>query len=364
MSNSTGKMFTVTTFGSSHGKAIGAVIDGCPAGLSLSENDIQTELNKRRPGQNELSTSRKESDKVQILSGVFDGKTDGTPILGIVFNKDAKSSSYDNLKNNPRPGHGDFCWTSRYGIYDYRGGGRGSGRNTIGHVIGGAIAKKILKTLNIEVISHVTQIKDIKAKPVELNLIKEYSEQNSIRCSDLEVAKKMEKKILELKKEGNSVGGIVETVILGVPAGLGEPVFNKLDADLTCALMNIGSVKGVEIGSGFESAELTGFEMNDEFYLDNNKNIKTKTNNSGGILGGMSNSMPIITRMSVKPTPSISIPQKTVNLSKMEENEIIINGRHDPCICPRIVPVAESAVAMVIVDHLIRSGFINPCKIS
>ena len=363
MSNSTGKMFTVTTFGSSHGKAIGAVIDGCPAGLSLSENDIQIELNERRPGQNELNTSRKELDKVEILSGVFEGKTDGTPILGIVLNKDAKSSSYDNLKNNPRPGHGDFGWASRYGIYDYRGGGRGSGRNTIGHVIGGAVAKKILKTLNIEVISHVTQIKDIKAKPVELNLIKKYSRKNLVRCADLKVANEMEKKILELKKEGNSVGGIVETVVLGVPAGLGEPIFNKLDADLTSALMNIGSVKGVEIGSGFKSAELTGSEMNDEFYLDENHNIKTITNNSGGILGGISNSMPIIMKMSVKPTPSISLPQRTVNLNKIEETEILINGRHDPCICPRIVPVAESSVAMVIVDHLIRSGFINPCKI-
>lgn len=364
MSNSTGKMFTVTTFGSSHGKAIGAVIDGCPAGLSLSENDIQIELNERRPGQNKLSTSRKESDNVQILSGIFEGKTDGTPILGIVFNKDAKSSSYDNLKDNPRPGHGDLCWNTRYGIYDYRGGGRGSGRNTIGHVIGGAVAKKILKTLNIEVVAHVTQINNIKANPVELNLIKKYSRKNPVRCSDLEVATKMEEKILKLKQEGNSVGGIVETVILGLPSGLGEPVFNKLDADLTSALMNIGSVKGVEIGSGFKSAELTGIEMNDEFYLDENKNIKTKTNNAGGILGGMSNSMPIIMKMSVKPTPSISIPQKTVNLNIMEETEIIIKGRHDPCICPRIVPIAESAVAMVLVDHLIRSGFINPCKIS
>lgn len=362
MSNITGKMFTVTTFGSSHGKAIGAVIDGCPAGLSLNEEDIQIELNERKPGQSELSTSRKELDKVQILSGVFEGKTDGTPILGIVFNKDAKSSSYDNLKDNPRPGHGDLCWTYRYGIYDYRGGGRGSGRNTIGHVIAGAIAKKILKKMGIEVVSHVTQIKNIKANPVKLNLIKEYSKKNSVRCSDLKVAKKMEETILKLKKEGNSVGGVVETVILGLPIGLGEPIFNKLDADLTCALMNIGSVKGVEIGSGFKSAELTGYEMNDEFYLDEKNRIKTTTNNSGGILGGMSTSMPIIMRMSVKPTPSISIPQKTVNLSKMEETEIIISGRHDPCICPRIVPVAESAVAIVLVDHLIRSGFINPCK--
>ncbi len=363
MSNSIGKMFTVTTFGSSHGKAIGAIIDGCPAGLCLSEEDIQIELNERKPSNSELSTSRNESDKVHIVSGVFNGKTDGTPILGIVFNKDVDSSAYTNLKDNPRPGHGDFCWISKYDIYDYRGGGRGSGRNTIGHVIGGAVAKKILNAIGIEVISHVTQIKDIKSKPMSLKLIKKYSRKNTIRCSDLEAAKRMEKKILQLKKKGDSVGGIVETIILGLPVGLGEPVFNKLDAELTHALMNIGSVKGVEIGSGFKSAELTGIEMNDEYFLDEENNIKTKTNNSGGILGGMSNGMPIIMRMSVKPTPSISIPQKTVNLTKMEETEIIINGRHDPCICPRIVPVAESAVAIVLVDHLIRSGLINPCKI-
>ncbi len=364
--NTTGKMFAVTTFGSSHGRALGAVVDGCPAGLELSEKDIQVELDKRKPGTSQLTTSRGETDLVEILSGVFEGKTDGTPITAVVYNKDADSSAYTNLKNKPRPGHGDYCWTSRYGIYDYRGGGRGSGRTTIGHVIGGAIAKKLLNLMEIKVVAHVTQIGKIKSNAVNINLIEEYSQENAVRCADKKVAAQMESLILEVKKEGNSVGGVVETIVLGAPAGLGEPVFGKLDADLAQALMGIGSVKGVEIGFGFKVPEYTAKEINDEYYMDSEKDsemVKTTTNTSGGILGGMSNGMPIIMRMAVKPTPSISSPQKTVDLDAMEDVEIEIKGRHDPCICPRVVPVAEASVAMVMVDHLIRSGFINPCKI-
>ncbi len=357
--NTTGKMFAVTTFGSSHGRALGAVVDGCPAGLELSEEDIQLELNRRKPGTSAITTARGEGDQVEILSGIFEGKTDGTPIAAVVYNKDANSSAYENLKNKPRPGHGDYCWISRYGHYDYRGGGRGSGRNTIGHVIGGAVAKKLLETLNIKVVAHVTQIGNIKANTVNLNLIEDYVQQNVVRCADQKAATEMEELILEAKSEGNSVGGIVETLILGAPAGLGEPVFGKLDADLTQTLMAIGSVKGVEVGFGFDVVKYTAQEINDEYYMEGEK-IKTTTNTSGGILGGMSNGMPIMLRMAVKPTPSISSPQKTVDLEKMEETEIEIIGRHDPCICPRVVPVAESAVAMVMADHLIRSGFINP----
>lgn len=362
MGNTTGKIFAVTTFGSSHGRALGAVVDGCPAGLELSEKDIQVELDKRKPGTSQLTTSRGETDRVEILSGVFEGKTDGTPIAAVVYNKDADSSAYENLKNKPRPGHGDYCWISRYGTYDYRGGGRGSGRNTIGHVIGGAIAKKILEIINIKIVAHVTQIGKIKANKVNINLIEEYSRENAVRCADKNAAARMENLILKVKKEGNSLGGVVETIVLGSPAGLGEPVFGKLDADLAQILMGIGSVKGVEIGFGFKVAEYTAKEINDEYYLDSDK-IKTTTNTSGGILGGMSNGMPIIIRMAVKPTPSISTKQKTVDLDTMEDVEIEIKGRHDPCICPRVVPVAEASVAMVMVDHLIRSGFINPCKI-
>lgn len=362
MGNTTGKMFAVTTFGSSHGRALGAVVDGCPAGLELSEKDIQIELDKRKPGTSKITTSRGETDQVEILSGIFEGKTDGTPIAAVVFNKDADSSAYANLKNKPRPGHGDYCWISRYGTYDYRGGGRGSGRNTIGHVIGGAVAKKLLETLDIKVVAHVTQVGEIKADTVNLNLIEKYSHENAIRCADKKAAAKMEKLILDVKAEGNSVGGVVETIVLGAPSGLGEPVFGKLDADLAQSLMGIGSVKGVEVGFGFKVPEYTAKEINDEYYLDSGK-VKTTTNTSGGILGGMSNGMPILLRMAVKPTPSISSLQKTVDLEAMEDVEIEIKGRHDPCICPRVVPVAEAAVAMVMVDHLIRSGFIHPLKI-
>jgi chorismate synthase len=357
--NTTGEMFKVTTFGSSHGTALGAVIDGCPAGLELNEEDIQAELNKRRPGTSKITTPRGETDQVQILSGVFQGRTDGTPIAAVVYNRDADSSAYEALKNTPRPGHGDYTWKARYGSYDYRGGGRGSGRVTIGHVIGGAVAKKLLKTMGIEVVAHVTQIGKIKAKKVNINQIVSKIQENPVRCADHVAASSMEELILDLKSQGNSVGGIVETLVLNAPAGLGDPVFDKLDADIAKALLAIGAVKGVEIGAGFESAELTGYEMNDEYYV-SDEGIKTTTNQAGGILGGMSNGMPIVARMAVKPTPSISRPQKTVDIEKMEDAEIEIKGRHDPCICPRVTPVAEAAVAMVVVDHLIRGGFMGP----
>ncbi len=357
--NTTGNLFRVTTFGSSHGVALGAVIDGCPAGLELCREDIQVELNLRRPGTSKITTSRGETDQIEILSGIFQGKTDGTPIAAVVYNKDVDSSAYEPFRDKPRPGHGDFTWTAKYGHYDYRGGGRGSGRTTIGHVIGGAVAKKLLDLIDIQVVSHVTQVADVKAKHVAYSFIKEYSLKNQVRCADGKAAKLMEEKILEVKEKGDSVGGVVETLAFGVPAGLGEPVFEKLDADIAKALMGIGSVKGVEIGFGFHLAESTASVTNDEYYMEG-KQIKTTTNTSGGIVGGISNGMPIVARMAVKPTPSISTVQKTVDLKTMEETEIEIKGRHDPCICPRVTPVAEAAVAMVLVDHLLCSGFINP----
>jgi len=360
--NKIGKMFNVTTFGSSHGTALGAVVDGCPAGLELSNKDIQTELDKRRPGTSQITTSRGETDEVKVVSGLFEGKTDGTPIAAVVFNRDMDSSAYENLKNNPRPGHGDYTWKTRYGTYDYRGGGRGSGRTTIGHVIGGAVAKKLLDTMNIRVISHVTQIGTIIANKMEVDDIEANVELNSVRCADLHAAHRMEALILHCKEHGESVGGVVETMVLNPPAGLGEPVFEKLDSDIAGALMGIGSVKGVEIGIGFKAAEIKGSQMNDEFYMDEGI-IKTRTNHAGGILGGISTGMPIITRMAVKPTPSISQMQKTVDIESMKDAEIEISGRHDPCICPRITPVAEASVSIVIADHLIRAGFIDPCKL-
>lgn len=362
MSNKIGEKFQITSFGSSHGTAVGAVVDGCPANLELSAEDIQKELDKRKPGTSSVTTPRKESDEVQILSGIFEGKTDGTPITGIVFNTNQHSKDYSMFKNTPRPSHGDFGWMSKYGNYDYNGGGRGSGRVTIGHVIGGAIAKKLLKTQNIEIISHVTQIGDIKAKKLPFDEIRENIEKNAVRCADLDASKEMEELILAKKAEGDSVGGIVETIAVNIPAGLGEPVFERLDGDLARILMNIGAVKGVEIGLGFGVADKSASEINDEYYIKNNT-VKTKTNNSGGIVGGMSNGMPIISRIAVKPTPSISKCQSSVDLENMENKKIEIKGRHDPCICPRVTVVAESSTAIVLADHMIRSGFIHPSNL-
>ena len=362
MSNKIGEKFQITSFGSSHGTAVGAVIDGCPANLELSSEDIQKELDKRKPGTSSVTTPRKEGDEVQILSGIFEGKTDGTPITGVVFNKNQHSKDYSMFKDTPRPSHGDFGWMSKYGNYDYNGGGRGSGRVTIGHVIGGAVAKKLLKTHNIEIVSHVVQIGDVKARKMSFDEIKENIERNPVRCADLKAAEEMEELILAKKAEGDSVGGIVETIAVNVPAGLGEPVFERLDGDLARILMNIGAVKGVEIGLGFEVADKSGSEINDEYLIENNK-VKTKTNNSGGIIGGMTNGMPIVSRIAVKPTPSISKCQSSVDISKMENKKIEIKGRHDPCICPRVTVVSESSTAIVLADHMIRSGFIHPSNL-
>jgi len=362
MSNSIGEKFQVTSFGASHGPAVGAIIDGCPANLELTKEDIQKELNKRKPGTSSVTTPRKEDDEVQILSGIFNGKTDGTPITGVVFNKNQKSKDYSMFKDTPRPSHGDYGWMMKYGNYDYNGGGRGSGRVTIEHVIGGAIAKKLLKTQGIEIVSHVTQIGDIKAEPQDLNTIKENIEKNPVRCADLEAASEMEELILAKKQEGDSIGGIVETIAVNVPAGLGEPVFERLDGDLARILMNIGAVKGVEIGLGFDVATHTGSEINDAYEIIDGK-VNTKTNNSGGIIGGMSNGMPIVSRIAVKPTPSISKCQDTINLKEMENKKIEIKGRHDPCICPRVTVVAESSTAIILADHMIRSGFIHPSNL-
>lgn len=363
-SNSTGKIFKVTTFGLSHGKALGAIVDGCPAGLPLTREDIQKELDKRRPGTSKITTARSETDQVEILSGIFNDKTDGTPISAVVYNKDQRSKNYDNLKNKPRPGHADLGWYEKYENYDYRGGGRASGRTTIAHVIGGAIGKKLLEKHQISIIAHVIQIHNTKIKKEHsLDEIKENITKNNVRCADLETAQIMEEEILKAKEEGNSLGGIVEIIIDNLPIGLGQPIFDKIDADIAKAMMNIGAVKGVEIGLGFKSAELTGKEMNDEFYIENNQ-IKTRTNNAGGVLGGMTNGMPLIIKIAVKPTPSVSGIQNTINVKDRCNTTIEIEGRHDPCICPRITTVAESACAMVIADHMIRAGHIHPDNIN
>ncbi|MBN1455905.1 MAG: chorismate synthase [Methanomicrobia archaeon] len=351
--NSFGTAFRVTTWGESHGLAVGVVIDGCPAGLALSAADIQHELNRRKPGVSEVTTARKEADEVQLLSGIFEGETLGTPISMLVWNKDVNSSPYEPFQHIPRPGQADYTYQLKYGRRDHRGGGRASGRETLARVAAGAIAKKILTQHSIEILGHVVEIAGIRSREVSVAEIRDRAERTAVRCADPEAAELMEAVIKAAKEEGESVGGIVEVRALGVPPGLGEPVFDKLDAELAKALMSIGAVKGVELGAGFEAARLRASEMNDEFFVHAGK-LVTRTNNAGGVLGGISTGAPLICRIAVKPTPSITKPQKSVDMTTMQDVEIKITGRHDPCICPRIVPVAEAMVALVLVDFLLR----------
>lgn len=357
--NSFGKFFQISTWGESHGRAVGVVVDGLPAGLAFSELDIQKELDRRRPGQSEVSTPRLEADRIEILSGIFEGKSTGTPISMLVWNSDVQSSSYEAIKNTPRPGHADFTYISRYGIRDHLGGGRASARETIGRVAGGALAKLLLSQFGIQIASHVLELGGIRAKPLSFEEILENVEKTPVRCADLEAAEKMLKKVSAMKQERDSIGGIVEVIARGVPPGLGEPVFDRLDADLAKALMSIPAVKGFEIGAGFEAARLRGSEMNDPFRMEEGK-ISCSSNNAGGILGGISTGMDIVCKAAVKPTPSIGKRQQTVDLVSGENTEIEIKGRHDPTIPPRMVPVAEAMVALVLADHMLRSGFINP----
>jgi len=362
MMNTFGNIFRVTTWGESHGKAIGCVVDGCPSGLELNRGEIQRELDRRRPGKSIISTERREADKVEILSGIFEGKTLGTPISMLIKNLDIDSSRYEEIKDLLRPGQAEFTWREKFHFIDWRGGGRASGRETATRVAAGAIAKKLLKRFGIEILAYSKEIAGVKADTDKIDLnnlekIKRSIESNPVRSPDLKVAKEMEKAILSAKEEKDSVGGIIEAIALGVPVGLGEPVFGKLDADLAKAMMSIPAVKGIEIGNGFELARMKGSRANDPFIIKNGK-ILTATNNSGGILGGISNGMPIVLRIALKPTASIGIKQKTVDIEKMEETIIEVKGRHDPCIVPRAVPVVESMVALVLADHSMISGFI------
>ena len=354
--NSIGKALTLTCFGESHGACIGTVIDGCPAGLPLTEMDIQAELDKRKPGSKVIGTTRKEEDKVEILSGVFRGYTTGAPICMIIRNVDVQSEFYEQIRYKPRPGHADYTAFIKYGGYnDYRGGGRFSGRITAAYVMAGAIAKKILKTVNVEVLAHTVQIGNVRVnRDLSYDDIRMNTYGNPVRCADPEVASLMERVILEASERGDSVGGVVEGIALNVPAGLGEPIFDSLDADIAKMMFNIPAVKGVEFGAGFKAASMTGSESNDEYAIQDG-NIVTLSNNSGGILGGISNGMPIVVRVAFKPTPSISKRQKTVDLARMKNAEIEVYGRHDPCIVPRAVPVVEACLAFVLADHAIRS---------
>ena len=353
MSDSTfGRIFRITTWGESHGAAIGAVIDGCPAGLILSEDDIQRALDRRRPGQSAYTTKRNESDTCHILSGVFNGVTTGTPISVLVKNEDQHSKDYSNIANVYRPGHADFPYQAKYGIRDYRGGGRSSARETIGRVIGGAIAEKLLAEFGIQIHAYATQIGPVGIEGQAFDLSK--IESNPLRMPITDTSK-AEQYLLDCIEKGDSAGGIMEVRVDGCPAGLGSPVFGKLDALLSQAIMSIGAVKGVEIGDGFKAAAAKGSENNDAFFRDKDGKVRTKTNHAGGILGGMSNGAPIVLRAAVKPTPSISIPQETVDTDG-KETAITIKGRHDPCIVPRAVVVAEAMAALTIADALLLNS--------
>ncbi len=364
MASTFGKAFKVSTWGESHGKAVGCVVDGCPSNLELTVDDIQRELDRRRPGQNSVSTDRLEADAVDVLSGLFEGKTLGTPISMVVLNQDADSSKYEAIKNTPRPGHADFTWRAKFGHVDFRGGGRSSARETVGRVAAGAIAKKLLNVFGIQTIGFARSIAGIDSAEefdVSLKGFADLVDSNPVRCPDPEIAKEMEDAILAAKARGDSVGGVIEAVSLGVPLGLGEPVFDKLNADLAKALMSIPAVKGVEVGWGFKLSSLRGSEANDEFTFQKDE-VKLLTNRCGGILGGISTGMPIVVRVAVKPTASISKKQKTVDLEKQIDANISVSGRHDPCIVPRAVPVVEAMINLVLADHGRRSGLI-PAKI-
>ena len=348
--NTFGRLFKITTWGESHGKAVGVVLDGCPAGLKISEKEIQVELDRRRPGQSRITTQRKEPDKVEILSGVFDGRTTGTPISMIVKNVDVISKSYEDIRDTYRPGHADFTYDQKYGFRDYRGGGRSSNRETVGRVAAAAIAKKILKKEGIKTIGYVKQVGNIKAEKFNFRQI----EKNPVRCPDKDKVAAMIELIEKVRKEGDSIGGIVEVVSTGMPSGLGDPVFNKLDADLASALMSLGGIRGFEVGLGFAVAEKRGSEANDLMYKKEDGGLGFKTNNAGGMLGGISNGEDLIVRIAVKPTSSISQIQETVD-KKGKSKELVVKGRHDPCLCPRAVPIAEAMVNLVVIDHLLMS---------
>ncbi len=358
--NSIGKQFTVTSFGESHGPVVGVVVDGCPAGLEFSESDVQAELDRRIPLQKpELVSGRVEKDTARILSGVFNGFTTGAPICMIVENKETKSADYDSIKDLPRPAHADYTARIKYGGFnDYRGGGRFSGRITVAQIMAGAVAKKLLASIGVDVIAYSKTIGTVRmSKTLSFEEIKKRRYESASRCPDLACAQAMEDSIVVAKKEGESLGGIVECLALNVPAGVGEPLYDALDADIAKAVFTVPAVKGVEFGEGFAVTAMKGSQANDAFQVQEG-NVITATNVAGGILGGISSGMPIVTRVAIKPTPSIAEEQKTVDLSKMENATIKVGGRHDPCVVPKAVPAIEAVVAITLVDHLIRGGFI------
>lgn len=349
MRNTFGHIFTLTTFGESHGAAIGGVVDGMPAGIAIDMDFIQSELNRRKPGQSRITTGRQEGDVVELLSGVFEGKSTGCPIGFLVRNTNQHSNDYENVRNVYRPSHADYTYTQKYGLRDHRGGGRSSARETISRCVGGALAKLVLKQLGIDVTAYTSQVGDIAIdrdyRKYDFTLI----ESNPVRCPDIETAKKMEQLILDVKADGDTIGGIISCVVKGCPVGLGEPAFSKLHADLGAAMLSINAVKGFEYGEGFEGVGQRGSEQNDIFFNDEGT-ISTRTNHSGGIQGGISNGQDIYFRVLFKPVATQLRPQPTVT-KEGEETMLEVKGRHDPCVLPRAVPVVEAMAAMTILDH-------------
>lgn len=354
MSSLFGEVFRISTWGESHGGGVGVVIDGCPPRLPLTEADIQPDLDRRRPGQSDIVTPRKEEDTCKILSGVFQGQTLGTPISILVPNTDARPSAYSEMETMFRPSHADFTYQTKYGIRNWEGGGRSSARETIGRVAAGAVAKKILRTLHpgLEILAYVTAIHDLTASVDPATVTADAIEANIVRCPDPAAAAQMIDRIKQVRSEGDSVGGLLECVARGVPAGLGEPVFDKLEADLAKAMLSLPATKGFEIGSGFSGAKLKGSEHNDAFRMENGR-VRTATNLSGGIQGGISNGEPIFFRVAFKPTATIAKSQQTVTVGG-ENAELAARGRHDPCVLPRAVPMVEAMTALVLCDHLLR----------
>ena len=349
MSNKFGEIFSFTSWGESHGEAIGCVVDGCPSMLDLSESDIQKHLDKRRPGQSKFTTQRQEGDQVKIFSGVFEGKTTGAPISMIIFNEDQKSGDYGDIKNKFRPSHADYTYFKKYGIRDYRGGGRSSARETAMRVAAGAVARKVLEREKIEITGYLTQIgeKKIERSRIDFNEINN----NDFFCPDKIAAKNFEDYLLEIRKSGDSVGAVIELVARNVPVGFGEPIYNKLDAKIASAMMSINAVKGVEIGAGMSAAEKKGSELADEMWMENGT-LQFSSNHSGGVLGGISSGQDIVVRFAVKPTSSILVPRRTVDIEG-NNSEIITKGRHDPCVGIRAVPVGEAMFACVLADFLL-----------
>lgn len=354
LSNSFGTLFRITTFGESHGRGLGVTIDGCPAGLELDVEAIQQEMARRRPGQSRLVTQRKEGDTVELLSGTFEGKTTGTPIGMVIYNQDQRSKDYSHIYDKYRPSHADYTFSAKYGHRDYRGGGRSSARETAARVAAGAVAKQLLAHLGVTIHSYVDQVGDIATNLPHEDLDLSQIDRNDVRCPDPTAAAKMETEILAVRKAGDTIGGIVKCVIRGVPPGWGEPVFDKLHADLGKAILSINACKGFAYGSGFEGVSLRGSAHNDAFYTDADGRVRTRTNRSGGIQGGISNGEDIYFRAAFKPVATIISDQESINEGG-EAVTVVGKGRHDPCVLPRAVPIVDAMVALVLADHALRA---------